>query len=187
MKYLIVGLGNPGDKYENTRHNIGFHVVDAIAEELGVKFTLGKLAEVATAKYKSRTLIIIKPTTYMNDSGKAVNFYMQNEKIPIENLLVVSDDLALPFGKMRMKLKGSAGGHNGLKDIEARINSSDYTRLRFGIGNNYFKGQQIDYVLGDWNKEEKEMMTERLNIAKEFIKSYVTVGGEFTMSHWNNR
>lgn len=187
MKYLVVGLGNPGEKYENTRHNIGFKVVEALAKELDVKFVSSKLADVAEAKFKSRVLVIIKPTTFMNLSGKAVNYYLQKEKIPLENLIVILDDLALPFGKLRMKLKGSSGGHNGLKDIEAMIHSANYTRLRFGVGNNFYKGHQVDYVLGEWSNEEEKTMSERIDVAKEFIKSYVVVGGEMTMTHWNNK
>lgn len=186
MKYLVVGLGNPGDKYENTRHNIGFKVVDAMAKEMEVKFSPNKLADIAEAKFKARTLILVKPTTYMNLSGKAVNYYLQKEKIPLENLIVILDDLALPFGKLRMKLKGSAGGHNGLKDIEAMIGTTNYTRLRFGVGNNFFRGQQVDYVLGEWSPEENQTIDERIHVAKEFIKSYVTVGGPMTMTQLNN-
>lgn len=133
MKYLFVGLGNPGSKYENTRHNIGFKVMDALAKELGGNFVLQKVAEKAEVKYKGRTLILIKPTTYMNLSGKAVNYYLQQEKIPKENLVVVTDDISLPFGKLRMKGKGSDGGHNGLKDIQATLNTTEYCRLRFGV------------------------------------------------------
>lgn len=187
VKYLIVGLGNPGKEYEHTRHNVGFDTVTALADEFGEKFTLGRLAEVAVIKYKGRTLILLKPTTYMNLSGKAVQYYLQTENIPVSNLLVVSDDLALPFGKLRMKLKGGAGGHNGLKDIEAKINTSDYTRLRFGVGNHYFRGQQVDYVLGKWTEEEQQSINDRIVMAKEFVKSFVTIGGELTMSNLNNK
>ena len=187
MKYLIIGLGNPGDKYAETRHNIGFKVLESLAKELGGSFTLNKQAEVAEVKYKGRTLILIKPTTYMNLSGKAVNYWMQVEKIQRENIVVITDDLALPFGKLRMKGKGSDGGHNGLKDIQATLNSQEYTRLRFGVGNDFFKGQQIDYVLGEWTLEEKETLSERIAIAKEFVKSYVTIGLNMTMTNWNNK
>lgn len=187
MKYLIIGLGNPGDKYAETRHNIGFKVLESLAKELGGSFTLNKQAEVAEVKYKGRTLILIKPTTYMNLSGKAVNYWMQVEKIQRENIVVITDDLALPFGKLRMKGKGSDGGHNGLKDIQATLNSQEYTRLRFGVGNDFFKGQQIDYVLGEWTMEEKETLSERIAIAKEFVKSYVTIGLNMTMTNWNNK
>ena len=187
MKYLIVGLGNPGDKYAETRHNIGFKVVESLAKELWASFALNKQAEVAEVKFKGRTLVLIKPTTYMNLSGKAVNYWMQAEKIQRENIVVITDDLALPFGKLRMKGKGSDGGHNGLKDIQATLNSQEYTRLRFGVGNDFFKGQQVDYVLGEWSDEEKETLTERISIAKEFIKSYSTIGLNMTMTNWNNK
>jgi PTH1 family peptidyl-tRNA hydrolase len=187
MKYLFVGLGNPGSKYEETRHNIGFKVVEALAKELGGKFTLQKTAEVAEVKFKGRTLILVKPTTYMNLSGKAVNYYLQQEKIPKDNLVVITDDLALPFGKLRMKGKGSDGGHNGLKDIQATLNSSEYCRLRFGVGSDFHKGQQSDYVLGEWNEEEKKQLDERIDVAKEFLKSFAAVGIQLTMTNWNGK
>ncbi len=187
MKYLIVGLGNPGAKYENTRHNIGFKVVDALAKEGGEQFSSGRHADVSVIKHKGRTLILLKPTTFMNLSGKAVAYYMQTEKIPLENVIVVVDDLALPFGKLRMKLKGSDGGHNGLKDIQAKLNTPNYTRLRFGVGSDFHKGQQIDFVLGEWSQEELTQMPERIGVAMEFIKSYVTIGAERTMSFMNNK
>lgn len=187
MKYLIVGLGNPGEKYAETRHNIGFKVLDAFAKELGGTFLLNKQAEIAEVKFKGRTLILAKPTTYMNLSGKAVNYWMQAEKIPRENILIITDDLALPFGKLRMKGKGSDGGHNGLKDIQATLNSQEYARLRFGVGNDFHKGQQVDYVLGEWAPEEKETLDERIKIATEFIKGFVTIGLQMTMTNWNNK
>lgn len=187
MKYLIVGLGNPGAKYENTRHNIGFKVVDSLAKECDVKFNLGRHAEVAIAKYKGRTLVLVKPTTYMNLSGKAVQYYMQSEKIPLENVIVIVDELALPFGTLRMKQKGSDGGHNGLKDIQATLGTQNYARLRFGISSEFGKGHQIDYVLGEWNVEEQGKLEERIQVAKEFIKSYVTIGPERTMNFMNNK
>ncbi len=187
MKYLIVGLGNPGAEYAETRHNIGFKVIDALAEELKGTFKTLKLADVAEVKYKGRTLILIKPTTYMNLSGKSVNYWMQQEKIPVENIVVVTDDLALPFGKLRMKGKGSDGGHNGLKDIQHVLKTQEYTRLRFGIAANFGTGQQSDYVLGKWNKEELLSLPERIDVAKEFCKSYATAGLQLTMTNWNNK
>lgn len=187
MKYLIVGLGNPGEKYANTRHNIGFKVVEAFVKACEGKFELNKHAEVAEVKFKGRTIILIKPTTFMNLSGKAVNYWMQAEKIPKENILVITDDLALPFGKLRMKGKGSDGGHNGLKDIQATLNSKDYARLRFGVGSEFNKGQQVDYVLGEWSSEEKETMEDRIKIATEFIKGFTTIGLGMTMTNWNNK
>lgn len=187
MKYLIVGLGNPGEKYAETRHNIGFKVVDAFAKEQNTSFKTDKNAEVAYAKFKGRTIVLIKPTTFMNLSGKAVNYWMQTEKIPLENILVITDDLALPFGKLRLKGKGSDGGHNGLKDIQAVLKSQEYARLRFGVGNDFHKGQQSDYVLGEWSAEEKNTLEERIKIATEFIKGFTTIGLGLTMTNWNNK
>lgn len=187
MKYLVIGLGNPGSKYENTRHNIGFKVVEAFAKEHQGTFALDKQAEVARVKFKGRTLVLIKPTTFMNLSGKAVNYWMQQEKIPIENIMVVTDDLALPFGKLRLKGKGSDGGHNGLKDIQATLNSQQYARLRFGVGNEFSEGRQVDYVLGEWNSEEQKTMQERIDTALEFIKGFATIGIQRTMSNWNGK
>lgn len=187
MKYLIVGLGNPGLEYEETRHNIGFKVVDALAKELGGTFFLNKAAFRAEVKFKGRILILIKPITYMNLSGKAVNYWMQTEKIPIENLVVITDDIALPFGKLRMKGKGNDGGHNGLKDIQATLNTQEYTRLRFGVGNDFAKGRQADYVLGKWSKEENLDLSARIDVATEFIKSFTTIGLAMTMTNWNGK
>jgi PTH1 family peptidyl-tRNA hydrolase len=187
MKYLIVGLGNPGLEYEETRHNIGFKVVDALAKELGDSFTLNKAAFRAEVKFKGRTLILIKPITYMNLSGKAVNYWMQTEKIALENLVVITDDIALPFGKLRMKGKGSDGGHNGLKDIQATLKTQEYTRLRFGVGSDFTKGRQADYVLGKWSKEENLDLPERIDVATEFIKSFATIGLAMTMTNWNGK
>jgi PTH1 family peptidyl-tRNA hydrolase len=150
MKYLIVGLGNPGPKYHNTRHNIGFKVLDAFVDETS-PFGVDKLGDVAKVKYKGRTLILLKPSTFMNLSGKAVNYWMQQEKIPLDRVLVITDDIALPFGKLRMKGKGSDGGHNGLKDIIATTGTNVFTRLRFGVGSEFSAGRQVDYVLGEWN------------------------------------
>lgn len=187
MKFLVVGLGNPGLKYENTRHNIGFKVVEAIAKELEIKFEIGRHADICTGKYKGRSLVLIKPTTYMNLSGKAVQYWMQAEKIPSDRILIITDDLALPFGKLRMKGKGSDGGHNGLKDIQTTLNSTEYARLRFGIGADFSKGKQVDYVLGEWSPEELDTLDERINTATEFIKGFVTIGLNQTMSTWNNK
>jgi PTH1 family peptidyl-tRNA hydrolase len=187
MKYLIVGLGNPGEKYADTRHNIGFRVLEAFAKEQNASFAPAKLADLAEVKFKGRTLLLIKPTTFMNLSGKAVNYWLQQEKIPRENLLVVTDDIALPFGKLRMKGKGSDGGHNGLKDIQAVLNTVEYVRLRFGVGNDFHPGRQSDYVLGEWSEEERETLNERIAIATEFIKSFCTIGLQLTMTNWNNK
>ena len=187
MKYLIVGLGNPGEKYAETRHNVGFKVVEAFAKEREGTFKLDKQAEITTIKFKGRVILLIKPTTFMNLSGKAVNYWMQAEKIPRENVLVITDDLALPFGKLRMKGKGSDGGHNGLKDIQATLNSQEYARLRFGVGAEFSTGQQSDYVLGEWNSEEKETLEERIKTATEFIKGFTTIGIGMTMTNWNGK
>ena len=187
MKYMVVGLGNPGEKYAETRHNIGFKVVDFFAKEQNASFKTDKNAEVAHVKFKGRTIVLIKPTTFMNLSGKAVNYWMQTEKIPLENIFVITDDLALPFGKLRLKGKGSDGGHNGLKDIQAVLKSQEYARLRFGVGNDFHKGQQSDYVLGEWSDEERSSLEERIKIATEFIKGFTTIGLGLTMTNWNNK
>lgn len=187
MKYLIVGLGNPGAKYENTRHNIGFKVLESFAKEREGTFMLDKQAEISRVKFKGRSIILIKPTTFMNLSGKAVNYWMQQEKIELENILVITDDIALPFGKLRMKGKGSDGGHNGLKDIQATLNTQQYARLRFGVGNDFSAGRQSEYVLGEWSAEEEASMDERIATAKEFIKGFVTIGLQRTMSNWNGK
>lgn len=187
MKYLIVGLGNPGTKYANTRHNIGFKVVESFAKEREGEFVEEKLAEVSKVKFKGRVIVLIKPTTFMNLSGKAVNYWMQQEKIPRENVLVITDDIALPFGKLRMKGKGSDGGHNGLKDIQATLNTGDYARLRFGVGSEFNPGKQSNYVLGEWHPEEDAALGERIMVAKEFIKGFTSVGLQRTMSNWNNK
>lgn len=187
MKYIIIGLGNPGEKYEATRHNIGFKVLDSLAKELEGSFTMDRHAEVAEVKYKGRSLVLVKPTTFMNLSGKAVSYWMQQIKVPLENIVVITDDLALPFGKLRMKGKGSDGGHNGLANIQQTLGTGNYTRLRFGVGNDFQKGRQVDYVLGEWSAEEKETLQDRISVAKEFVKSYCTIGLQMTMTNWNNK
>ena len=187
MKYLVVGLGNPGEKYENTRHNVGFKVLDEFAEERNAKFETIKLGDVATAKWKGRTVVLLKPSTFMNLSGKAVNYYMQKEKIPLDKVMIITDDIALPFGKLRLKGKGSDGGHNGLKSIQEVLGTTNYARLRFGVGNEFHKGQQVDYVLGEWDKEELKTLPERIKTATEFIKGFTTIGLNLTMTNWNNK
>jgi len=187
MKYLIVGLGNPGIEYENTRHNVGFRVLDKVAGELAATFELDRAAFVSYAKYKGRTLVLIKPITFMNLSGKAVNYWMQKEGVSIENVLVITDDLALPFGKLRMKGSGSDGGHNGLKDIQATLGTNAYSRLRFGVGSNFPKGRQSDYVLGKWEKDEELALPERLVTANSFVLSFCTAGLQLTMTAWNGK
>jgi PTH1 family peptidyl-tRNA hydrolase len=187
MKFLIVGLGNPGSEYAETRHNIGFKVLDALAADLGVQFTLDKAAFRAEAKFKGRQLILIKPITYMNLSGKAVNYWLQAEKIPVTQLLVITDDIALPFGTLRMKGKGSDGGHNGLKDIQALLKTQEYARLRFGVGADFGKGKQADYVLGTWKPDEDKALPERIDTASKPVKSFVFDGLAMAMTHWNNK
>lgn len=194
MKYLIAGLGNIGAEYEFTRHNIGFDVADSLAvslrkeEEAGTKlFTSDKMASVNYSRFKGKQLVIIKPSTYMNLSGRAVNYWMQAEKIPLENVLIVTDDLALPFGTLRMKKKGSDGGHNGLSNIAEVLNTTDYVRLRFGIGSDFAKGKQVNYVLGKWSNLEQETLKERIEKAVEMVKSFVAIGVDRTMSAYNNK
>jgi len=186
-KFLIVGLGNIGDEYANTRHNIGFMVLDAIAKENNLNFGVGRLADIAEYKFKGKTLILIKPSTYMNLSGKAVNYWLQAEKIPVENLLVITDDIALPMGMLRMKGKGSDGGHNGLKNIQETLNTPNYARLRFGVGSEFSKGRQVDYVLGKWNKEEGELLKDRIHMAVQMIQGFATIGLQRTMTAFNNK
>src|SRR5690606_4441638 len=186
-KYLIAGLGNIGAEYVNTRHNIGFKVVDRLAQQEGESFETAKLGALAQVKVKGRTLFLLKPNTYMNLSGKAVKYWMDKENIPKENLLVVTDDLNLPFGTIRMKAKGSDGGHNGLKNIQQILNSVEYPRFRFGISDEFKKGQQVDYVLGEWSEEEKAKLSERLDVACEAIKSFALAGLNNTMNTFNGK
>jgi PTH1 family peptidyl-tRNA hydrolase len=185
MKYLIIGLGNPGAKYENTRHNIGFRVVEALAKEKEESFKTVRLGDLATVKHKSRVLLLLKPNTFMNLSGQSVKYWMQQEKIPIENILVILDDIALPFGKIRLKGKGSDGGHNGLKSIQSLLNSTNYSRLRFGVGSDFHPGQQAEYVLGDWDSEEKSGLPERVEAAKACVLDFVSIGLGLTMTKHN--
>ena len=186
-KFLIVGLGNIGPKYENTRHNIGFKILDELAREKEVSFETQKLGDVASFKFKGRIFVLLKPSTYMNLSGKAVNYWMQKEKINLENLLIVTDDLNLSFGTLRLKTKGSDGGHNGLKDIQAQLNTTKYNRFRFGISDEFAKGQQIDYVLGEWEGDELKKMPERLKTSAELILSFGTAGVSNTMNSYNGK
>lgn len=187
MKYLIVGLGNIGDEYRETRHNIGFMVLDALAKASNIVFKDGRYGATTTLSVKGRQLILLKPSTYMNLSGNAVRYWMQQEKIPLENVLVVVDDLALPFGSLRLKGKGSDAGHNGLKHIAATLGTQNYARLRFGIGNDFPKGTQVDYVLGNFDEEDRKQMPERLELAGEIIKSFCLAGLNLTMNQYNNK
>jgi PTH1 family peptidyl-tRNA hydrolase len=186
-KYLIVGLGNVGEAYTNTRHNIGFKILDEVAEEHKATFETLKLGDVATFRWKGRTFVLLKPSTFMNLSGKAVKYWMQQENISIENLLVVTDDVHIDFGSIRVKAKGSAGGHNGLKDIQEKLNTQEYARFRFGVGGNYSKGRQADFVLGQWNKEEISLLIERLPAAAKVIPSFGTSGLNNTMNTFNGK
>lgn len=185
MKYLIAGLGNIGAEYELTRHNIGFLTLDQLADHLKVDFKTDRLAYYCEASYKGKGLHLIKPTTFMNLSGKAINYWLQQLKIPKENLLVIVDDLALPYGKLRLRPGGSSAGHNGLKSIEELLNTQDYPRLRFGIGNNYSKGHQVNYVLSNFNKEEMQEIKTRIDGACEIILSFCSIGIERTMAQFN--
>ena len=185
MKYLIAGLGNIGAEYELTRHNIGFLVLDQLADQQQVDFTTARLADKAEFKYKGRSIHLIKPSTYMNLSGKAVAYWLQALSIPRENLLVIVDDVALPFGTLRMRTKGSAAGHNGLKNIEATLGDANYSRLRFGIGSDYGKGQQVDYVLSNFSQEEFDAMPPLMKKASDMVLSFCTIGAEKTMSVFN--
>jgi peptidyl-tRNA hydrolase, PTH1 family len=186
-KYLIVGLGNIGAEYVNTRHNIGFKVVDFIADNANVSFETAKLGAITEYSVKGRKLILLKPNTYMNLSGKAVKYWMDKENIAIENVLVITDDLNLPFGSIRIKAKGSDGGHNGLKNIQLILNTSEYPRFRFGISDEFKKGQQVDYVLGEWSEAEKEKLPERYKIAKEIVESFALAGLNETMNSFNGK
>jgi PTH1 family peptidyl-tRNA hydrolase len=176
-KFLIVGLGNIGAEYVNTRHNIGFKVLDYVAQKESITFETAKLGTITEYTIKGRKLILLKPNTYMNLSGKAVQYWMEKENIPKENILVITDDLNLPFGTIRIKAKGSDGGHNGLKNIQLILNTTEYPRFRFGISDEFKKGQQVDYVLGEWHEAEKVKLMERFVIAKEIIESFC-VGGQ---------
>jgi PTH1 family peptidyl-tRNA hydrolase len=185
MKYLIAGLGNIGPEYELTRHNIGFLVLDRLADNHKVDFSTGRLADKAELKYKGRQIYLIKPNTFMNLSGKAIAYWLQELKIPKENLLVVVDDLALPFGSLRLRAKGSSAGHNGLKNIELLLGGQEYSRLRMGIGNNFSKGQQVDFVLSKFEKEEFEALPPLMDKSIEVIFSFCAIGVERTMNFFN--
>jgi peptidyl-tRNA hydrolase, PTH1 family len=194
-KFLIAGLGNIGEEYAFTRHNVGFLIADAITQSLAKEeeipparlFSNDKLAMVHHARYRGKPVIIIKPTTYMNLSGKALNYWLQAEKISVENLLVVTDDIALPFGTLRMRRKGSDGGHNGLIDVIATLGTQEFARLRFGIGSEFAKGYQVNYVLGRWSQEEEKSLAERIEKSVEIIKSFIAIGVERTMTAYNKK
>jgi PTH1 family peptidyl-tRNA hydrolase len=194
-KFLIAGLGNIGEEYAFTRHNVGFLIADALAQSLAKDeeiqparlFSTDKLAMVHHARFRGKPVVIVKPTTYMNLSGKAINYWMQSEKISLDNMLVVADDLALPFGTLRVRKKGSDGGHNGLTDIIATMGTQEFPRLRFGIGAEFSRGSQVDYVLGRWSKEEEKLLEERIDKSVEIIKSFIATGIERTMTAFNKK
>ena len=184
-KFLIVGLGNIGEEYLETRHNIGFKILDALSLKEEFSFETGKLGDLGVFKVKGRSILCLKPSTYMNRSGKAVKYWMDKENIPLENVLVLTDDINLSFGTLRLKTKGSDGGHNGLKDIQQHLLTTNYNRLRFGVGSDFGKGKQIDYVLGEWNEEEKEALVKRYERINELVRSFVLSGVNRTMNEFN--
>ena len=187
MKYLIVGLGNVGPEYDGTRHNIGFRVLDALAKASNIVFEDKRYGFVGKMRVKNCELVLLKPSTFMNLSGNAVRYWLNKENVEPENLLVVCDDLSLPFGKLRMKPGGSDAGHNGLKNITELLGGEDYARMRFGIGGDFSRGHQVDYVLGEWSQEEREKMDERLKVFSDAILSYISVGLDRTMNAFNKK
>ena len=187
MNYLVVGLGNIGTEYANTRHNMGFMVLDAWAQASNILFESGRYGSTATISFKGRRFTLLKPSTYMNLSGKAVRYWMNELKIPLENLIVISDDLNIPFGTLRMRKNGSAGGHNGLTNINELLGTQNYARIRVGIGNEFGKGHQVDYVLGPFSDEENKAMPERLKLFGDAILSFVSVGADRTMNAYNGK
>jgi PTH1 family peptidyl-tRNA hydrolase len=186
-KFLIVGLGNIGEKYDNTRHNIGFKILDALAKDHEATFETDKLGDVASFRFKGRTFMLLKPSTYMNLSGKAVKYWMTKEKIAVDNVLIVTDDLNIDFGTIRLKAKGSDGGHNGLKDIQEKLNTTKYPRFRFGVGANYSRGRQVDYVLSEWTIDEESQLIERIPVSCKAIVSFGTAGLANSMNTFNGK
>lgn len=186
MKFLLVGLGNPGSDYVRTRHNIGFMILDAIAAASGASFAPDRLGDVACCKHKGRQLVLVKPTTFMNLSGKAVRYWMDTEKVPLDRVMVLTDDINLPFGTLRIRAKGSDGGHNGLKDIQAVLGTATYPRLRFGVGADFGPGRQVDHVLGKFSEAEEEALVERLDKTVALARSFAFVGLQRTMNAFNN-
>ncbi len=186
-KFLIVGLGNVGEKYFGTRHNVGFTVLDHMAQKEGLTFETAKLGDRTVYKLKGRTFVLLKPSTFMNLSGKSVKYWLEKEKVPLENLLIITDDLNLPFGNIRLKIKGSDGGHNGLKDIQNKLNTTNYSRFRLGINDDFGQGRQVDYVLSKWGDEEKEKLPERLDKSIALIKSFGLAGIHNTMNAFNGK
>ena len=186
-KFLIVGLGNIGDEYRNTRHNIGFRMLDAFAEASNIAFEDRRYGFVGKGRVKNAEVVLLKPSTFMNLSGNAVRYWMNEEKIPLENLLVLVDDLNLPFGTIRIRKQGSNGGHNGLEHIQQILNTPNYARVRFGIGNAYARGTQINFVLGEWTDKEEQQMPDRLNVVKDIIPSFCLQGIDKTMNLFNGK
>ncbi|MEM9078541.1 MAG: aminoacyl-tRNA hydrolase [Bacteroidota bacterium] len=184
-KFLVVGLGNIGTEYEETRHNIGFTILDYLATQEDFTFESAKLGAIGTFKYKGKSILCLKPSTYMNLSGKAVKYWMEKEKIALENILIITDDINLPFGTLRLKTKGSDGGHNGLKSIQSLLQTGQYPRFRFGVGSNFGKGRQIEYVLGKWNDQELPILPERLKQSAQLVKSFIFAGAKNTMNQYN--
>ncbi|MFT6795055.1 MAG: PTH1 family peptidyl-tRNA hydrolase [Maribacter sp.] len=185
-KFLIIGLGNIGEEYKETRHNIGFKILDALATKEEFSFETAKLGDIGMFKVKGRSVLCLKPSTYMNRSGKALKYWMDKEKIPLENVLVITDDINLQFGTIRIKTKGSDGGHNGLKDIQLFLQGNAYNRFRFGVGADFGKGRQVEYVLGKWNEDENSAIVERLKQSAEVVTSFVLAGITRTMNQFNN-
>jgi len=187
MKYLIVGLGNIGDDYSDTRHNIGFTVLDAMAQASNTAFKDKRYGSVCSIKYKGRDFILLKPSTFMNLSGNAVRYWLMKENIPAENLLIIVDDIALPLGSFRMRPKGSDGGHNGLAHISTILATDEYARIRVGIGNDFRRGSQVNYVLGTWTEDEKKILNEKIPVVIDMIRSFGTAGVELTMTAFNKK
>ena len=187
MKYLIVGLGNIGEEYAGTRHNIGFMMLDAFADALNATWADKRYGFVAKCRVKNAEMVLLKPTTYMNLSGNAVRYWLQQEKIPVENMLVLVDDLNLPFGTIRIRKQGSNGGHNGLGNIQSVLGTENYARVRFGMGNNFSRGAQCNFVLGKWTEEEQKLLPERLKITSEIIPSFCLQGMDRTMNLYNGK
>lgn len=186
-KYLIVGLGNPGPEYRDTRHNIGYRIADRLVSDAGASFSSGRYADIASFRLKNKQVIVIKPTTYMNLSGNAVRYWKDKENIELENILVIVDDLALPFGAIRIKAGGSDAGHNGLKDIAAKLSTQQYPRLRFGIGNDFSRGHQSDYVLGAFTLDERQQLSVRIQTATDAVKDFILAGIDYAMCNYNNK
>jgi PTH1 family peptidyl-tRNA hydrolase len=187
MKYLVAGLGNIGNEYAHTRHNIGFDILDALAGASNISFKDKRYGFVSEMKYRARTYVLLKPSTYMNLSGNAIRYWLNKEKLTVENLLVVVDDIALPFGTLRMRAKGGDAGHNGLNHIQAILGTTNYARLRFGVGNDFYSGQQVDYVLSGWTEEQEKVLPERIEMAGDIIKSFGVIGLQRTMNAYNNK